>query len=184
MEFKFLIIGPQNRDLSKIIQTIQDKNDNFVCCKRFVNNIEYKDKESIDELYYLDNNQITTAIKNNSILFVVSNNEKVSGITIDDFYNSNVIPMYISEFNSISTNLLNMYKDNILLVWLDTKHHIDSNILKQDICEVKYLEEKISTYNYKYVYLLDENVETISDIINYYYYGDDNKKQEILSEYC
>ena len=53
MEFKFLIIGPQNRDLSKIIQTIQDKNDNFVCCKRFVNNIEYKDKESIDELLHV-----------------------------------------------------------------------------------------------------------------------------------
>lgn len=182
MNFKFLILGPQKRDLHKIIDAIETKNNNFVICKKFTNDITYKDTENVNGFYYLDNQTLNTSLKNNALLYAVTNEQYTTGVTVDDFYNSDILYMSIAEFNNISSNFISNYKDNIVIVWLDTKHHIDNKLLKKDIYEVNYLVNKINEFNYNYIYLLDESPEYISDIINEYFYGDESVRQQILDE--
>lgn len=183
MEFKFIIIAPHDNNIKDIIEEIELKNDNFVIAKQFINDIYYKDTENEDDLYYLDNQTISDALKNNSIFYVISQNEKITGVTIDSFYNANIIGMTLTDFNNISTNLINNYKNDIVIVWLDTKHHKDSNKLNKDINEVTYLINKINEYNYKYIYLLDESPKNIANIINEYYFANETEKQNILNNY-
>lgn len=183
MEFKFIIVGPQDRSLSKIIENIELKNDNLIIARHFTNNKVYENTENVDNLYYLDNTTISSSIKNNSILYVYSNDNNTTGVTIDEFYNSNIISMSLVDFNNISTNLLNMYKDNMLIVWLDTAHHLNNDTLNVEINEVNYLLNKINNFNYNYIYLLDENVETISDIIIDYYTANNDHRKQILEDY-
>ena len=183
MEFKFIIIGPEHRSLKSIIGCLEIKNNNFIIAKHFINDIQYENTENDDWLYYLDNNTITSALKNNSILYVCSDDNNISGITLDEFYNANIVSMSISDFNNISTNFLINNKDNFLIVWLDTKYHINTDILNKEINEVNYLLEKINEHGFKYIYLLDENQETISDIILTYYLSDNDNKEKILEEY-
>lgn len=183
MEFKFIIITTQPNKLKDIIAEIELKNDNFIIAKKFINDSYYKDTENEEGLYYLDNQTISDALKNNSIFYVVCQNEKISGVTIDSFYNANIVGMSISDFNNISTNLINNYKNNLVIVWLDTKYHDDSKKLNKDINEVTYLINKINEYGYKYMYLLDESPICIAEILNNYYLGSDETKLKILNEY-
>ena len=104
-------------------------------------------------------------------------------MTMDEFYNSNILGMSLSDFNNISSNFLNSNKDNFIIVWLDTKYHLDNNTLNKDINEVNYLFNKINEFQLKYIYLLDENYEMISDIIVDYYNGSDEERNNILIEY-
>lgn len=184
MEFKFLILTPNNYDIKTLLNTIETTNDNIVISNKFINDITYKDIENNDRYYYLDNNTINTSIKNNVVIYATSNINVISGITIDDFYNSNILTMSFSEFNNISTNFLLKHIDNFLIVWVDTKKHDNDIVLKNEIKEVNYLLSKINEHNFKYIYFLDDDVNTISSVINSYYTGDENIKAEILQEYC
>ena len=113
MEFKFLILTPNNYDIKTLLHTIETINDNIVISNKFINDITYKDIENNDRYYYLDNNTINTSIKNNVVIYATSNINVISGITIDDFYNSNILTMSFSEFNNISTNFLLKHIFNI-----------------------------------------------------------------------
>lgn len=184
MEFKFLILTPNNYDIKTLLNTIETTNDNIVISNKFINDITYKDIENNDRYYYLDNNTINTSIKNNVVIYATSNINVISGITIDDFYNSNILTMSFSEFNNISTNFLLKHSNDFLIVWVDTKKHDNDIVLKNEIKEVNYLLSKINEHNFKYIYFLDDDVNTISSVINSYYTGDENIKAEILQEYC
>ena len=119
MEFKFIIVTPQKRDkdINKIIEYIELKNDNFIVAKKFITNEYYKDTENNEHLYYLENSTISTSVKNNSILYISSNEENIIGMTMDEFYNSNILGMSLADFNNISSNFLNSNKDNFIIVW-------------------------------------------------------------------
>ena len=67
MEFKFIIVTPQKRDkdINKIIEYIELKNDNFIVAKKFITNEYYKDTKNNKHLYYLENSKISNSVKNN-----------------------------------------------------------------------------------------------------------------------
>ena len=156
MEFKFIIVTPQKRDkdINKIIEYIELKNDNFIVAKKFITNEYYKDTENNAHLYYLENSTISKSLKNNSILYISSDEENIIGMTMDEFYNSNILGMSLADFNNISSNFLNSNKDNFIIVWLDTKYRLDNNTLNKDINEVNYLFNKINELIPKYKYIL------------------------------
>lgn len=183
MEFKFIIVGPHNRSLDKIIETVSIKNDSFNICKRFINDKRYKDTANTENLYYMDNLKITEALKNNSILYVSTHNDTIYGVTIDDFYSANVLGMSVEDFNNISTNLLKDHKDDILIVWLDTKHHLDTDNMNKDIHEVSYFVDKLEEFHFNYIYLLDESRESISSIIVDYYNANGQQRSKFLEEF-
>jgi hypothetical protein len=184
MEFKFLILSPKNYDIKTLLHTIESENDNLVISNKFINDIKYKDTENNDRYYLLDNNTINASIKNNVVIYATSDVNIITGITVDDFYNSNVLAMSFNEFNNISTNFLSKHSDDFLIVWVDTKIHDNDTILKKEIKEVNYLLSKINDLNFKYIYFLDDDVNTISSVLNSYFTGDENIRTEILQEYC
>lgn len=181
VDLKFLIITNQDINIQDIINSIIESDDNYIIGKRFINDVSYKDTENIDRLYYLDNSKISQALKNNSIFYILCENNKTVGMTIDDFYNADICQMNLKEFNSISTNLLLKYKDDIVIVWLDTNKHTDQQQLTQDIREVNYLCEKIDKFNY--LYFLNETPQDIAKTIIEFDIASNEDRQKTLEEY-
>ena len=110
-------------------------------------------------------------------------NDKMCGVTIDDFYNADVIPMSVYNFNDISSNFLGKYIDDIVIVWYDTQNHSKGKELKREINETQFLMDKIDTIGYKYVYFLDDEPTLVSDIINKIIIGTDEERQEIFENF-
>lgn len=184
MQPKILFLLPGNKNITDFINAIDIINDDISVSNRFTNNIEYKDLENINGLYYLDNNTISSSIKNNSILYITTIDEKMVGVTIDDFYNSDIIPMLISNFNDISTNFFDKYKEELVIVWYDTKIHTNKKELKREINESTFLFEKIENNGYKFVYFLDENPEVVANVFNIILTGSEEEINEIFENYC
>lgn len=183
MQPKLLFLLPQTKSIIDFINPIERVNDDIIVSNRFIDDVEYKDSENIQGFYYLDTTTITNALKNNSILYVTYLNEKLCGVTMDDFYNADIIPMSISNFNDISTNFLDKYIDDLVIVWYDTKNHVKGKQIKNEINEVSFLLERIETLGYKYLYFLDDSEDDIANVINDFITGDDNKRKEILENY-
>ena len=179
MELKFLIIGNNDTDFDRLKVEIEEQADNLIIANQFTNNIEYKDTENQSCIYYLDNKVIQNALKNNAV-FYIKNNVFVEGVTYDEFYNSNIFTLSIKDFNTISTNVLDKYSEDILVVWLDYSKHKYKDELNNDIKEISYLMDKLEKLNY--IYFLDEEYSTIAKTIIEYYYGDADKRTVILEE--
>ena len=81
------------------------------------------------------------------------------------------------------TKTINGYDDFVCVDGLQRITAV-TKFLKNEIKEVNYLLSKINEHNFKYIYFLDDDVNTISSVINSYYTGDENIKAEILQEYC
>ena len=184
MQPKILFLLPTNKNITDFIKAIDVINDDISVSNRFTNNIEYKNHENINGLYYLDNNIISSSIKNNSILYITTIDEKMVGVTIDDFYNSDIIPMSISNFNDISTNFFDKYKEELVIVWYDTKNHTSKKELKREINESTFLFEKIENNGYKFVYFLDENPEVVANIFNIILTGSEEEINDVFENYC
>lgn len=183
MQPKILFLLPSNKNIIDFIKEIDNVNSDIVISNRFIDDIQYKDSENIDGFYYLDTTTITSSIKNNSILYITYMNDKMCGVTIDDFYNADVIPMSVYNFNDISSNFLGKYIDDIVIVWYDTQNHSKGKELKREINETQFLMDKIDTIGYKYVYFLDDEPTLVSDIINKIIIGTDEERQEIFENY-
>lgn len=183
MQPKLLFLLPNNKDITYFINDIEIMNDDIVISNRFIDDIQYKDSENINGFYYLDNNTITSSIKNNSILYITYKNNKLCGVTIDDFYNADIIPMSINNFNDISTNFLDKYIDDIVIVWYDTQNHSHGKELKREINETHFLMEKLETFGYKYIYFLDDEPSLVANVLNKIIVGTDKERKEIFENY-
>lgn len=109
--------------------------------------------------YYINQLEINKALKNNSLLYIITNDYISTGITIDDFYNNDVFCMNYKEYNAISDMIFNKY--NILTVWLDSKQSSYDTLL---LSEIPFIEKRLETVNYKY-YFNDKNEDIANDII-------------------
>lgn len=184
MQTKIFFILPQSKSISDFNEAIDMINNDIIVSKQFTDNINYKDIENIDGKYYLDGNTITSSIKNNSILYINTMDNFLYGVTIDDFYNSDIIPMSLGNFNDISTNFIDKYHDSIIIVWYDTKMHTDSKQLKREINESEFLLNKINQFNYKFVYFLDNSYNEVATVLNTLITGNDNQRAEIFENYA
>ena len=139
---------------------------------------KYVSTDPRSEYEKLKNEDFILAVKNNVMLFVESNkNEEFVGITLDDFYSSDIIPIKISEFN----NIIDEYVKDNLIIWLDEK--TNKQTLKKDISETTYLMERLTNLNLTYLYFFGESEEDIVNIIQRYVTGTEEEKNEIEIEY-
>lgn len=139
---------------------------------------KYVSTDPRSEYEKLKNEDFILAVKNNVMLFVESNkNEEFVGITLDDFYSSDIIPIKISEFN----NIIDEYVKDNLIIWLDEKNN--KQTLKKDISETTYLMERLNNLNLTYLYFFGESEEDIVNIIQRYVTGTEEEKHEIEMEY-
>ena len=86
--------------------------------------------------------------------------------------------MDLDDFNSISDH--NIAGQNILVIWVDTKHYDDVLEKNKDITESKYLAERLETI--PYMYFLDTDAESIAEVINNYVEADNEEKLAIIEE--
>ena len=176
MILKIFITGDVTIDKLEIAKALIQKNDDFSIAPKFVNDISRKDKIGDDYMYYMDNVDIDLSYKNNAFLYVKTNIDLTTGITLDMFYNNDIFPLDIYDFNSISDSII--YSYDSLIIWVDTKRKRKMN--EEDSLGINHLIER--TNNVNTLYFLDESVDHITDIIMKYLSSSVEERQKILDE--
>lgn len=177
---KFFIVGETGINKEEIIDLLEMNNDSeqmFKIAKIFTTDY---DEANQKYWYYISNEDLNICYKNNAILFIKTIVNKSYGITLESFYDSNILFMDTENFNNISNKIF-LGNDELVLVWLDTKNHDKKNI-KKEINETNYLIEKIESSNINYLYFLDTNKIEIMDVIAEYMLHEE-KRQELLEKY-
>jgi hypothetical protein len=165
-----------NKDISlKIAKDILKEDDDLSIIPIFSTDQSFKDEINENYIYYLNSSIVNLSYKNNSLLYILTNNYISYGITLDDFYNNDIAFMNIEEYNNIPDVIFN--KHNILTIWIDSKKH--QSINNKVNIELKYFNERIKNINYMYFMEYDTN---IYDTIIEYIEGDENKRLELLKE--
>ncbi len=173
---KFLIVGENSIDKISLIDLLLKNENMFKVAKLFVTN-----EDKIDDYHYLiSNEELNRCYKNNAILYVKTILNKSYGVTLDSFYENNVIFMNSEDFNNISNKIF-LSNNELILVWLDTKNH-DHSRIKKEIKESQYILDKINSDNLKYLYFLDkDNIEIMDVICDYLLH--EEKREELLENY-
>ena len=173
---KFLIIGENSIDKISLIKMLLKNKNLFKVAKIFVTN-----EDKIDDFHYLiSNEELNRCYKNNALLYVKTILNESYGVTLDSFYENNLIFMNTEDFNNISNKIF-LSNNKLVIIWLDTKHH-DPLTIKKEIKESQYIMDKISSDNLDYLYFLDKDNLEIMDIICEYMLHEE-KRQEILENY-
>ena len=111
------------------------------------------------------------------MLYIHSSETSSYGVTIDEFYNSDIVVLDTLNFNTISDKILN--NNDILIVWIDTKFDKKNSI---NFKETKFLMDRIYKYPYMY-FMCTDPVDSICDPIIQYLSADSLLvKREILEE--
>jgi len=174
---KIFIIGHSNINVDDIGIKLQEKNDNLVLSRKFTTVKDYKDAPENSLYYFLDKTTVNISYKNNSIIYVDTIDNDSIGITYDDYYNSDIFCMNLRQFNMLSQSFINKVED-MLVVWVDNKN---TKHLQEDIYEAGYVEERI--YDLNYIYFLDEDIDTMLNVINEYVCGNEEQRKDILNNY-
>ena len=181
MANKIFITGSHSIDKLKLAKLLVEKDDSLSICKKFTNDTAYKDVISDNYIYYLESHEIDLAYKNNVILYVNTENYISSGVTIDTYYNSDIVVLDLKDFNNISNTVFQSKLNDIIIVWVDSPIKDNDSKTRQDINETKYLLERLDS-GIKYLYFLSEDDETIANTILEYIESDEERKLEILEE--
>ena len=168
---KIIIISLNHIDKYDLARNIIKIDDNFSIAKMF----STSEEEGYD---YMDKDTLILSYKNNALFYVHSTDDKSTGITMDEYYNNNIILMNIEDFNILPENVL--VNHNILIVWVDSECSKSSDI-KNDMNEINILLKSIDSYNYLYFY--KEPTSKIANIILKYIYSDEMTKNEIIENY-
>lgn len=128
--------------------------------------------KSIDNIY-LSISETILAYKNNALLYCVSSNksEHTIGLTMDEYYNSDIFCMTIEEFLNISESRLS----NVLIIWLDC-----INIDKTLQHNVKIFINTLESLDY--LYFNENDNDKILEVIKEYLNADNKIKKQILEE--
>jgi len=171
MNTKVIITGTHNVNKNQLALRLTELNDNLSIMPTFTTDVDY---EGINEIfnYKIDLNTIYLSYKNNALLYVNTINNISTGVTLDDYYNNDICIIDVSDFNMISDKQLS--ENDILIVWIDSKYN-----KKTDIQEIKYLQQRLTKYNYLY-FLESENINDIADVILEYLNSPEEVKIEIL----
>lgn len=160
MSNKIFIIYHDDSTIIDLVNKIFEQSNEINISDKFTTN-EKDVKNGIPySYYYLNTLEVNKAIKNNYILYVLTDNYISTGITIDNFYNNDIFIMNYKEYNAISDVVFN--KHNILTIWIDSKDNKYPGIFN----DIIFIENRLEHVNYEY-FLNNENDEIIKVILNY-----------------
>lgn len=174
---KFLIIGENSIDKTSLIDSLLTNENMFKVANIFITNSE---KVNDKYHYLISNEELNRCYKNNAILYVKTILNESYGVTLDSFYENNVIFMNTEDFNNISNKIF-LSNNELVIVWLDTKKHNPERI-KREIVESQYVMDKITSDGLKYLYFLDKDNIEIMDVICEYLLHEE-KRNELLENY-
>ena len=123
---------------------------------------------------YLDFHEVVVAYKNNAIFSCITDiDNKTTGITMDEYYNSSIIYLSVAELMNVPDHKLT----NCLIVWIDSDKLSCS---LEDIYIATNMEKII--HNCEYLYFLKNELDTAITTICRYIDGDIEERQNILNE--
>lgn len=122
----------------------------------------------------LDFPEVVVAYKNNAIFSCITDiDNNTIGITMDEYYNSNIIYLSVAELINVPDHKLT----NCLIVWIDSDKLSCST---EDIFIASNMEKII--HNCEYLYFLKNELDTAITTICRYIDGDIEERQNILKE--
>lgn len=122
----------------------------------------------------LDFQEVVMAYKNNAIFSCITNIDNLTtGITMDEYYNSNVIYLSVAELMNVPDHKLT----NCLIVWIDSDKYSCSS---EDISIATNMEKII--HNCEYLYFLKNELDVVVKTICRYIDSDKEERQNILEE--
>jgi len=122
----------------------------------------------------LDFQEVVMAYKNNAIFSCITDTDNnTTGITMDEYYNSNVIYLSVAELMNVSDHKLT----NCLIVWIDSDKWSCSS---EDISIATNMEKII--HNCEYLYFLKNELDVAVKTICRYIDSDKEERQNILEE--
>jgi hypothetical protein len=175
---KLFILEPTFSNKSIILaEKLHEINNELKICPIY-SSLQSNESKHIE---YMKIEEINLSFKNNALLYIDYNNNDITCITIDNFYNNDLIPIKLHEFN----NIINAYLNDILVIWLDCNNSKDINKkeLRKNITATKHLLETIDNNNIKYLYFLKEDINDIANVIDKYLNSGDEIKKEIEIEF-
>lgn len=173
---KIFIIAPEHINKLDIANEIVALNDDLNICKTFTS---MTSSGLIGEyLFTLDVDDIILSFKNNALLFIDYSDDRILGITLDDYNAADIIPIRTDHFNAIPDDPIS--NNEVLIVWLDSKEKSPTH--KQDLIETKYLQERIDNFSLPVLYFCDEDKTDIAKTILEYLLADDTMREEIIFE--
>lgn len=122
----------------------------------------------------LDFTEVVVAYKNNAIFSCITGTDNITtGITMDEYYNSNVIYLSVAELMNVPDHKLT----NCLIVWIDSDKWSCS---LEDISIATNMEKII--HNCDYLYFLKNELDVAVKTICRYIDSDMEERQNILQE--
>ena len=160
MDNKIFIIYHDETILEDLVNEIFEASNEINISDKFTTDNQAIKNGRPYSYYYLPTLEVNKAIKNNYVLYVLTNNYVSNGITIDNFYNNDIFILTYKEYNTISDLIFN--KHNILTIWIDSKDGKYKDIFN----DINFVEKRLENVPYKY-FLKGENNEIVETILNY-----------------
>lgn len=175
---KILITGLKTTDKMTLAKKLITENDDLSIAPMFTSDKTYENIQLNDNyIYYMNTIDVNIAFKNNSLFYVNTDDYVSTGVTLDDYYNNDIILLTINDFNLISPKTLQ--NEDILIIWLDSK--TNGKISESQLSEVRCFQDELD--NYKYMYFLNDDVNVICKIIlKFINCRDEEEKNRILTE--
>lgn len=161
MRNKVFIIYHDISKVNHLVDTLNNLDTDINIGNKFTTDQYYQQTEQLPySYYYINQLEINKALKNNSLLYIITNDYISTGITIDDFYNYDIFCMTYKEYNVISDIIFNKY--HILTIWLDSPDKKYKNINY----DITFVEHRLENVPYEY-FLNDKSEDICKIIINY-----------------
>lgn len=172
---KIIIVTHNHDKVLDVLATLTSKEDNIRIARTFTTDFLHKDAPIQGWKYYMDNDNLYLAYKNNAILCISTDDNQVSeGITKEEYSYSDIIPMTYQMFNMISPRMIS----GINIAWIDSSYTKNKKIMK-DTSEFMQSSKK-----YDMMYFTDEDdVHDISSALIKYIKSDAKTRNKILDEY-
>lgn len=174
-ENKIIVIGTDNSRCIDSIASLISHDDNIKVARTFTTDISLKNQEPSNWTYYMDNDDLYLAFKNNAFLCIETDDNQVSvGVTKEEAMYASIIPMTYKMFNMASPRTIK----GMTICW------IDSPLMKKDKKMMREISEFMqSSSKYKTLYFTDEDsIVTIGSTLYRYLKGDEIEREKILKE--
>ena len=175
---KILLVGEPHSALFEIACYLEEKNDNLNIAPTFNTDMKMQGVVTADHQYYMSNEEVEVAYKNNAFMWVRSNEHISKGCTMTDLYDNDIFMLSFGDFNNISNAVYESMKDDMILCFID---HSKIKYDEDEIYESQFAAERI--YASKYLYFCDDEAGEVADVILKYVAGNDIIRNELLEEF-
>lgn len=172
---KIIVVTYDNQKKVDVLATLNTLNEEIKVARTFSTDILKKDSDIKEWKYYMDNDDLYLAFKNNALLCVHTDDDQISeGITKEEMSNSDIIPMTFDMFNTVSSR----YIKGITICWIDSSIIKDKRMMH----EVNDFMKSSKQYNMLY-FGKEDDYTTIANSISKYLKSDFEGRKELLKEY-